>query len=171
MELKLKYGDLQRCKGVYQHYFLYGMLTEAAIFEYEGSRYQIDCQVPVDSMPSVRDTIMLDFYDSALNACGGKKVKSHFFDAVKETVNDKAGECFQVVAEPVRCGTAQPSGTQFIEGKPVQMYRVQGMTLTAPMVWLTVRIRLQEPLNVVHEGNVYPLEYDQELTFLVIKVD
>ena len=71
--MELKYGDFQRYKGVYQHYFLHGMLTEAAIFEFEGNRYQIDCQVPVDSMPFVKDTIILDFYDSALKACGGKK--------------------------------------------------------------------------------------------------
>ena len=169
--MELKYGDFQRYKGVYQHYFLHGMLTEAAIFEFEGNRYQIDCQVPVDSTPFVKDTIMLDFYDSALKACGGKKVKSHFFDAVKEAVNDKAGECFQVVAEPVRCGTAQPRGTQIIEGIVVQMYHVGEMTLSKPMTWMTIRFRLKEPLNVAYEGRVYPLEYDQELTFICLDVN
>ena len=171
MELKLKYGNFQRCKGVYQHYFLYAALTEAAIFEFEGNRYQIDCQVPVDSTPFVKDTIMLDFYDSALKACGGKKVKSHFFDCIKDAVNDKAGECFQVVAEPVRCGKAQPIGVEVIEGKKVQMYRVEGMTLTAPVTWMTIHIRLKAPLDVVHEGSVYPLDYDQKLTFLCLDVD
>lgn len=84
MELKLQYENFRRCKSVHQHYYLECVWNKDTVFEFEGRRYQIIFQV-LEETDLLKDGVMeFDLYPEALRLCGGDKVKSHFFEAIKE---------------------------------------------------------------------------------------